>query len=87
METYTRSSVTMQVGCGLKVHRINGHEYVYFWHYEPNGGRRKQVQEYVGPARDPASRVEAVRRMSAYYDWCLVEVQRRRSLLTRTMRA
>ena len=76
----------MQVGCGFKVHRINGHEYVYFWHYEPDGGRRKQVQEYVGPARSPTSRVEAVRRMSAYYDRCLAEVQRRRSLLGKAMR-
>ncbi len=76
----------MQVGCGFKVHRINGHDYVYFWHYEPNGGRRKQVQEYVGPARNPASRVESVRRMSAYYDRCFAEFQRRRTLLARSMR-
>jgi len=84
--TYTRSSVSMQVGCGFKVHHINGHDYLYFWHYEPNGGRRKQVQEYVGPARDPESRSQAIRRMGAYYDRCLAEVQRRRSLLSRVAR-
>jgi len=77
----------MQIGCGLKVHRINGHEYLYFWHYEPDGGRRKQMQEYVGPARDPASRTEAVHRMAVYYDRCLAEFQRRRTLLSRAVRA
>ena len=80
-------SSPMRIGCGLKVNRIKGHEYVYFWHYESEDGARKQVQDYVGPARDPASRSEAARRMAAYYDRCIAEIQRRRTLLVRAMRA
>ncbi len=70
----------------MKVHRIKGRDYVYFWHYENDGRGRTQVQEYVGPARDGASRSEAVRRMALYYDRCLGELQRRRTLLARAMR-
>src|SRR5437867_3926818 len=29
----------MRVGCGLRVHRIDGNGYLYFWHYEREGGR------------------------------------------------
>ncbi len=49
-------------------------------------GVRKQVQDYLVPARDPASRGGAARWMAAYYDSCLSEIQRRRALLERAMR-
>ena len=77
--------VTVRVGCGLKVHRIKGHEYVYFWHSEQQGEGRKQVQDYIGPAREPATRTEAARRMMEYYDRLLDEIQRRRDLLAKAM--
>ena len=76
----------MRIGCGFKLHHIKGHDYVYFWHYENDGRGRKQIQEYVGPARDESARGEAMRRMGAYYDRCLAEIQRRRSLLSRAAR-
>src|SRR2546427_7006775 len=46
----------MRIGCGLRVHRIDGNEYLYFWHYEREVGRSRRREDYVGPARDPASR-------------------------------
>jgi len=46
----------MRIGCGLRVHRIDGNEYLYFWPYEREGGRSRRREDYVGPARDPASR-------------------------------
>src|SRR3989475_11102931 len=46
----------MRIGCGLRVHRIDGNEYLYFWHYERENGRSRRREDYVGPARDPASR-------------------------------
>ncbi len=57
----------MQVGCGVYVHAVKGRPYLYFWHYESKGRRRVQVKEYVGPARSPESRVEALRRCDAYF--------------------
>src|SRR2546422_5008044 len=47
---------SMRIGCGLRVHRIDGNEYLYFWHYERENGRSRCREDYVGPARDPASR-------------------------------
>ena len=75
----------MRIGCGTKVHRIRGRDYLYFWHYEPKDGERRQVLEYVGPARDAATRAEAVRRMAAYYDRAVAETERRKLLLRKTM--
>src|SRR5256712_12321959 len=46
----------MRIGCGLRVHRIDGNEYLYFWHYERENGRSRRREDYVGPARDPGSR-------------------------------
>lgn len=56
----------MQVGCGVYVHEVRGRPYLYFWHYETRGGRRVQVNEYVGPSATPRSRAEAIRRCEAY---------------------
>ena len=57
----------MRVGCGLRVRRIDGNEYLYFWHYERDGGRSRRREDYVGPARDAASRRDATRKLLAYY--------------------
>jgi len=40
----------MRIGCGLRVHRIDGNEYLYFWPYEREGGRSRRREDYVGPA-------------------------------------
>ena len=57
----------MRIGCGLRVHRIDGNEYLYFWHYERVNGRSQRREDYVGPARDSASKPRATRKLLAYY--------------------
>src|SRR2546428_13178737 len=58
---------TMRTGCGLRVHRVDGNEYLYFWHYEREGGRSRRREDYVGPAREPASRQRGVEQLLADY--------------------
>src|SRR5207244_6023583 len=57
----------MRVGCGLRVRRIDGNEYLYFWHYEREGGRSERREDYVGPVREAKSRQEAARRLLAFH--------------------
>lgn len=57
----------MQVGCGLRLRVIEGSEYLYFWHYEREGGRSRRREDYIGPARQPRTRQEAQRKILAYY--------------------
>ena len=56
----------MMVGCGYCEKTIHNRPYLYFWHYESVGGRREQVEEYVGPARSPRARAEVARKAAAY---------------------
>lgn len=56
----------MMLGCGYCEKTVHGRPYLYFWHYESRGGRREQVEEYVGPARSPRAREEVTRRVAAY---------------------
>ncbi len=58
----------MMIGCGYCVKRVRRGRYLYFWHYEDRGGRREQVEEYVGPAKDLKAREEVARRVAAYAD-------------------
>jgi len=57
----------VQVGCGTYVAHVRGRPYIYFWHYETRGGRRVQVNEYVGPAHAARTRSDALRRCEAYF--------------------
>lgn len=57
----------MQIGCGLYEHTVKGRTYLYFWHYEVQGGRRSQIKEYLGPARSSETRADALRRCEAYF--------------------
>src|SRR2546426_3453618 len=57
----------MRVGCGLRVRRIDGNEYLYFWHYERDAGRSERREDYVGPAREAKSRQEATRKLLAFH--------------------
>src|SRR5437870_7292698 len=57
----------MRVGCGLRVRRIDGNDYLYFWHYEREGGRSERREDYVGPAREARSRQEAARKLLAFH--------------------
>ena len=54
------------IGCGYCEKTVHGRAYLYFWHYETRGGRREQVEEYVGPARSGRARQEVTRRAAAY---------------------
>src|SRR5256712_13431736 len=58
---------SMRTGCGLRVHRIDGNEYLYFWHYERENGRSRRREDYVGPARDPASGQNGGRKLLGWY--------------------
>src|SRR2546421_12386299 len=58
----------MMIGCGYCVKTIRRGRYLYFWHYEDRGGRREQVEEYIGPSADPQARETVARRVSAYAD-------------------
>ncbi len=68
----------MQIGCGLYEHVVRGRPYLYFWHYETEKGRRRQVKEYLGPAGSEEVRAEAIRRVDAYYRKAAAELQRLR---------
>src|SRR2546430_12251602 len=57
----------MRVGCGLRVRRIDGNEYLYFWRYERDAGRSERREDYVGPAREAKSRQEAARKLLAFH--------------------
>src|SRR5256885_6081399 len=57
----------MRVGCGLRVRRIDGNEYLYFWRYERDSGRSERREDYVGPAREAKSRQEATRKLLAFH--------------------
>ena len=66
----------MMFGCGYCEKTIHGRPYLYFWHYESRGGRREQVEEYVGPARNPRARQEVARRVAAYAERAQAELDR-----------
>ncbi len=65
----------MQIGCGAYEHAVHGRRYLYVWHYETTGGRRRQVKEYLGPAENEDVRAEAVRRVDAYFRRAARELQ------------
>src|SRR2546427_9307133 len=77
----------MRIGCGLRVHRIDGNEYLYFWHYERENGRSRRREDYVGPARDPGSRQNGGRKLLAYYRRVQTDVSSRIAPLERSAEA
>ncbi len=66
----------MMIGCGYCVKTIRRGRYLYFWHYEDRGGRREQVEEYIGPSADPRAREAVARRVAAYADGARAEMGR-----------
>jgi len=66
----------MQIGCGVRVMRVKARTYLYFWHYETVNGGRKHVLRYVGPAKDSASRREAISAMEEYVHKAISEARR-----------
>src|SRR5437870_11182920 len=74
----------MRVGCGLRVRRIDGNEYLYFWHYEREGGRSERREDYVGPVREAKSRQEAARKLLAFHRRVQQDLGARLARLERT---
>lgn len=68
--------IPMMVGCGYCVKRIHDRPYLYVWHYETRGGRREQVEAYVGPAASPRARAEVARLVASYVDRAGAEMAR-----------
>ena len=66
----------MQIGCGIQMKPRRERDYVYFWHYESRDGRRKEVYDYVGPARDPESARKAVQALEGYTRKAIDEARR-----------
>ena len=56
----------MELGCGIRTMTVKGREYLYVWHYETREGRRKQVYDYVGPARETDAKRRAGEALEAY---------------------
>jgi len=66
----------MMLGCGYCVKTVRRRRYLYFWHYEHRGGRRQQVEEYVGPANDSGARDRVARKVAAYAERARIEMGR-----------
>lgn len=66
----------MMLGCGYCVKTVRRRRYLYFWHYENRGGRREQVEEYVGSADDSKARDRVARKVAAYAERARIEMGR-----------
>src|SRR6266545_7931455 len=66
--SFSRSSEarwqSVMIGCGYCVKTVRKSRYLYFWHYEDRGGRREQIEEYVGPVNDAEAREQIARRVA-----------------------
>jgi len=67
----------MELGVGVRVKPVKGRDYLYVWHYEPDGGRRRQVYQYVGPAADADARGRAIDLLEAHARKAIEEARRR----------
>jgi len=67
----------MELGCGVRVKAVKGRDYLYVWHYEPDGGRRRQVYDYIGPAGDADARRRAIESLEAYARKAIEDARRR----------
>ena len=68
----------MQIGCGVYELMVRERRYLYFWHYETKGGRRRQIKDYVGPVDSPHTRDDAARLCEDYYRRMAHELKRAR---------
>ncbi len=64
------------IGCGYCIKTVRRRRYLYFWHYENRGGRREQVEEYIGPADESETRDRVARKIAAYAERARVEMGR-----------
>ena len=67
----------MELGCGVRMKAIKGHDYLYVWHYERDGARRRQVYDYIGPASDSEARRRAIDSLEAHARRAIEEARHR----------
>jgi hypothetical protein len=67
----------MELGCGVRVKAVKNRDYLYVWHYEPDGGRRRQVYDYIGPAADAGARARAIEVLEAHARRAIDQARRR----------
>src|SRR2546428_13175556 len=67
----------MELGCGVRVKAIKGHDYLYVWHYERDGARRRQVYDYIGPASDSEARRRAIDSLEGHARRAIEEARHR----------
>ncbi len=75
----------MELGCGARVREIRRQRYVYFWHYEREGGRSVRREDYLGRVDSEKARQELLRRMAAYHARAEQELARRRGRIERLL--
>ena len=56
----------MELGYKIRVKPVKRHDYLYVWHYERDGARRRQVYDYIGPASDSEARRRAIDSLEAH---------------------
>src|SRR2546426_10921479 len=67
----------MELGCGVRVKAIKGHDYLYVWHYERDEARRRQVYDYIGPASDSDARRRAIDSLEGHARRAIEEARHR----------
>ena len=75
----------MQIGCGVRTMTVKDHEYLYFWHYEREGGRSRRKEDYIGRVDDAGVRQELLKRLAAYHGRAEQEIARRRARIERML--
>ena len=73
----------MEIGCGARIRDFDGRRYVYFWHYEREGGRSVRREDYLGRLESGRARADLLRRMLAYHRRAESEFARRRAAIER----
>jgi hypothetical protein len=77
----------MEIGCGARVRDFGGRRYVYFWHYEREGGRSARKEDYIGRVGASRTREDLLRRMTAYHGKLERELAQRRMAIERLLAA
>jgi len=75
----------MEIGCGARVRTFGAGRYLYFWHYEREGGRSRRREDYLGRVDEPRAREELLKRMAAYHGKAEQEIARRRARIERML--
>jgi len=75
----------VEIGCGARVRTFGTGRYLYFWHYEREGGRSRRKEDYLGRVTDANARQELLKRMAVYHARAEAEIARRRGRIERML--